>query len=95
MGRDKSKAHELAVKWWKSSGRSSAECDMCSMTTIGKGEGYLCDPSASQGNVLDMLSMLGHSAADVASLGLPLGSSPDLICESCFDSSPTASPAKG
>jgi len=94
MGKNKAKAHDLAIKWWKKTKRSSAVCDRCGMTDISKGEGYLCDPStASMASVTDLLGRLGHTDIDLGKLGIS-NDNPDLLCESCFDNS-EAEPFKG
>jgi hypothetical protein len=80
MGRNKERAHELALKWWAGSGRSSGVCDRCN-SDVAEGEGYLCQPA--------IVGMgFGGQIVD-------LSGSPDLLCERCFDRSSTAEPFKG
>ena len=76
MGQGKQRAHELALEWWKSSGRDGGACDKCN-ANISLGEGYLCKPA---------LIEVSDGKRTV------VFSSPDLLCESCFDRSPTAAP---
>jgi hypothetical protein len=80
MGRSKERAHQLALRWWASSGRSDGACDSCN-SDIAKGEGYLCQPA-----------IVGMS---VGGMFTDLSASPDLLCERCFDRSSSAQPFEG
>jgi len=77
MGRNKSEAHNLALEFWRISGKSSGVCDRCN-AMIQKDEGYVCKPE-----VVGM--SVGFGLSDVSGI-------PDLVCETCFDKSPTAEP---
>jgi hypothetical protein len=83
MGKQKSYAHQLALKWWATkSKQSSGHCDICG-ADINRGEGYLCKHFV-QGLVVPGTTTI-----------LDLGSgSPDMLCEKCFDEIPSARPVK-
>ena len=74
MGTNKPKARELAVAWWNSDqgARSRARgFAICDScnSRIAVGEGYLCNPAV----------------VGVGGIPSAMFSSPDLVCESCFD----------
>jgi hypothetical protein len=77
MGNNKGEAHRLALEFWELSGKSTGVCDRCN-ATIQKGDGYVCKPEIRG-------TSFGYGLMDASGI-------PDLMCETCFDKSPTAEP---
>jgi len=83
MGKRKSSAHKLARKFWDlRPEKKDAVCDKCN-STIRRGQGYLCKPA---------ITGFGIGIGDSADVLADVSRSPDLVCEHCFDASPSALP---
>lgn len=80
MESKKELAFQLAVRWWKLSGRTSGVCDRCS-APVGIEKSYLCKP-------LLLAVKFDQFLSDFSDL-------PDMICEECFDASPDVEPFEG
>jgi len=77
VGNNKGEAHRLALDFWELSGKSSGICDRCN-AEVQRGDGYVCKPEV-------LGTRLGYGLMDASGI-------PDLVCETCFDKSPTAEP---
>ena len=77
MGNNKGEAHRLALEFWEISGKSTGVCDRCN-AMVQKGDGYVCKPEV-------LGTSFGYGLMDASGI-------PDLVCETCFDKSPTAEP---